>query len=228
MLPLRVDLLGLQMSFGSKMARWAAVVLLPMFGAVTAAQAEEDLANRLGALLGQERTALSGGAATQLVALASATPDLSAAVATPTFAYDMAWVGAQPAASGGAQWECLAEALYFEARGESVRGMFAVAEVILNRVDSPAYPSTVCGVIRQGTGARYQCQFTYTCDGIADRVSEAGAWRVVGVVARTMLDGAPRDLTGGATHYHTRAVNPNWARVFPRTAAIGSHYFYRS
>jgi len=115
-----------------------------------------------------------------------------------------------------------------EARGETVRGMFAVAEVILNRVDSRAYPNTVCGVINQGTGARYQCQFTYTCDGISDRVNEQGAWRVVGIVARTMLDGAPRELTSGATHYHTRAVSPSWSRAFPRTASIGSHHFYRS
>ncbi len=212
----------------SKLARGAAVFVLAGLSAVAPAHAEDALANRLGALLGQERTALTGSAANQIVALASATPDPSVSVATPSFGYDMGWVNAQPAASGGSQWECLAEALYFEARGETVRGMFAVAEVILNRADSPAYPNTVCGVIRQGTGAQYQCQFTYTCDGIADTVSEAGAWRIVGIVARTMLDGAPRELTGGATHYHTRAVSPSWARSFPRTAAIGAHYFYRS
>lgn len=206
----------------------SAVVAVAMSAGATVAQ--ESLAAQVSAVLGQERSALSGMATTQLASLASASPaelgDVS--VARSTFSYDRSFVAAQPAASGGAQWECLTEALYFEARGESVRGMFAVAEVILNRVDNRAYPNTVCGVVNQGTGGRYQCQFTYTCDGIADRVNDRASWRTVGIVARAMLDGAPRELTNGATHYHTRAVSPSWSRVFPRTASIGSHYFYRS
>ena len=206
--------------------------MLALCGTVVAApaMAEDTLVAQLGDIMGQERTVLSGAASVQLAALSTA-PQVDAGsvrVASPAFAYDRSFIAAQPTASGGAQWQCLTEALYHEARGETVRGMFAVAEVILNRVDSSAYPNTVCGVINQGTGARYQCQFTYTCDGITDRVNEPGAWRTVGIVARIMLDGAPRELTAGATHYHTRAVRPNWANVFPRTAAIGSHYFYRS
>ncbi|MCD1625831.1 MAG: cell wall hydrolase [Paracoccaceae bacterium] len=122
---------------------------------------------------------------------------------------------------------CLSEALYFEARGESIRGQFAVAEVILNRVDSALYPDTVCGVIHQGTGRKYQCQFTYTCDGIPDVIREKQAYDVSVKVASVMVSGAPRALTEGATHYHTKAVNPNWARKFPRTATIGVHHFYR-
>jgi spore germination cell wall hydrolase CwlJ-like protein len=141
--------------------------------------------------------------------------------------YDRDWLAGQPAPEGGAQWKCLAEALYFEARGESVRGQFAVAEVILNRVESAIYPDTVCGVIEQGTGELYQCQFTYTCDGAAETIHEPKAWAQVGKVARAMLDGAPRMLTKGATHYHTKHVSPRWARVYPRTATIGVHHFYR-
>ncbi|KGM86712.1 Cell Wall Hydrolase [Roseovarius mucosus DSM 17069] len=141
--------------------------------------------------------------------------------------YSSAWLDQQAPAQGGPEWRCLAEALYFEARGESVKGQFAVAEVILNRVDDPNYPDTVCGVIHQGTGRKYQCQFTYTCDGHADVIAEGDAFRQVGKVARAMVDGAPRSLTSGATHYHTRNVNPRWARQFPRTATIGVHYFYR-
>lgn len=141
--------------------------------------------------------------------------------------YDTAWLASQPKARGGAEWECLTEALYFEARGETVKGQFAVAEVILNRVASPAYPDSVCGVIRQGTGQRYQCQFTYTCDGHAEVVREPAAYDRLGKIARVMIDGAPRALTGGATHYHTVAVNPRWASRFPRTATIGVHHFYR-
>jgi len=102
-----------------------------------------------------------------------------------------------------------------------------VAEVILNRVSSSSYPDSVCGVINQGTGKRYQCQFTYTCDGHAEVIHEPAAFERVGKVARIMLDGASRTLTGGATFYHTKAVNPSWARKFERTATIGQHYFYR-
>ena len=137
------------------------------------------------------------------------------------------WLASQPDAEGGADWRCLAEALYFEARGESVQGQFAVAEVILNRVDSPRFPDSVCGVIKQGTGARYQCQFTYTCDGRPEHVAEPRAWDHVGKVARAILDDGHRGLTGGATHYHTTAVSPGWANVYDRTARIGVHLFYR-
>ena len=122
---------------------------------------------------------------------------------------------------------CLSEALYFEARGESLRGQFAVAEVILNRVDSALYPDTVCGVINQGTGRKYQCQFTYTCDGNPKVVREKDAFAVSAKVASVMVSGAPRALTDGATHYHTKAVRPNWSRTFPRTTTIGVHHFYR-
>ena len=200
-----------------------------VFGSFTSVQADEVVLASLGDLLGQERAALPTSANRQIAAHATATIDRAVVdVAEPSFSYDLTFVNAQPQATGGAQWQCLAEALYFEARGETVRGMFAVAEVILNRVDSGAYPNTICGVVHQGTGARYQCQFTYTCDGISDRVNEPAAWRTVGIVARTMMDGAPRELTDGATHYHTRAVSPSWSRVFPRTASIGAHHFYRS
>jgi spore germination cell wall hydrolase CwlJ-like protein len=141
--------------------------------------------------------------------------------------YSREWLSQQRVGMLDRETQCLAEALYFEARGETVRGQFAVAEVILNRVDSTAFPDTLCGVIHQGTGRKYQCQFTYTCDGNSDNIANKDAFDQVSRVARLMVDGAPRRLTDGATHYHTRAVNPRWARVFPRTATIGVHHFYR-
>nr|WP_242500598.1 cell wall hydrolase [Tropicimonas sp. IMCC6043] len=143
--------------------------------------------------------------------------------------YSRTWLDEQPDIRGGDAWECLAEALYFEARGESVKGQFAVAEVILNRVKSPLYPNNVCGVIHQGTGRKYQCQFTFTCDGMPEKIREPQAFERVGKVARLVLDGvARRKLTDGATHYHTTAVRPSWARSFAQTAAIGVHRFYRN
>ena len=141
--------------------------------------------------------------------------------------YSRDWLAQQPEQAGGKQWRCLAEALYHEARGESVKGQFAVAEVILNRVDSARFPDTICGVVHQGTGRKFQCQFTYTCDGHSDRINEKRAFERVGKIAHLMVKGAPRQLTGGATHYHTKAVSPNWSRKFPRTATIGVHHFYR-
>jgi spore germination cell wall hydrolase CwlJ-like protein len=137
------------------------------------------------------------------------------------------WLDAQPKASGGKEWECLAQALYFEARGETVKGQFAVAEVILNRVKSERFPGSACGVINQGTGKKYQCQFTYTCDGLKEVINEPRAYERVSKVARAALDGTAPKVTKGATHYHTRAVNPRWSKVYTKTAAIGTHIFYR-
>lgn len=206
------------------------LVVLP-----SVAVADDLLAARLGALLGAERRALDIVPSAQMAALTAPPaaalreiPVQPAVAAVPgPFSYDAAFLANRPTATGDAQWQCLTEALYFEARGESIRGIFAVAEVILNRVDSSAYPGNVCNVVHQGTGRRFQCQFTFTCDGNSDAVHEAEAWRKVGKVARIMLDGAPRPLTDGATHYHTSAVSPSWARRFPLTATIGSHRFYR-
>lgn len=141
--------------------------------------------------------------------------------------HDTDFLDALPKATGGEQWRCLSEALYFEARGEEVEGIFAVAEVILNRVDSPAYPDTVCDVVYQGTGRQFECQFTYSCDGKKETISDKQAYARVAKVARLMLDGAPRSLTDGATHYHTRSVHPRWSRVYPETVRIGYHVFYR-
>jgi spore germination cell wall hydrolase CwlJ-like protein len=134
------------------------------------------------------------------------------------------WLMSRPAPEGNAEWKCLTEALYFEARGESLEGQIAVAEVILNRVDSPLYPRTICGVVKQRGGGG--CQFSYVCHGMTKMREKTAADRA-GRVARAMLDGAPRLLTDGATHFHTRGVRPSWSKRFSRTAAIGAHLFYR-
>ena len=220
---------------GLPLARVA--VCFGLFAPTAGAVAADDLAARLGALMGQERQALDVVTEARLSVLTAPlqavvpqdtvdqTATVAVALVAPATLAPQPTV--QPAPTGGAEWQCLTEALYFEARGESLRGMYAVAEVILNRRDSGDYPNSVCGVVNQGTGAQYACQFTYTCDGRSDVVSERGAWNVVGQVAAQMLAGAPRTLTDGATHYHTRGVSPSWARRFPQTAAIGAHLFYR-
>ncbi|MEO0821303.1 MAG: cell wall hydrolase [Pseudomonadota bacterium] len=124
-------------------------------------------------------------------------------------------------------WRCLAEGIYFEARGESVMGQMAVAEVILNRVDSKRYPDDVCAVLLQGHRQLNACQFSFNCDGKRNAINEADAYETVGKIAWVMLQGRPRMLTGKATHYHATYVEPHWAKHFVRTARIGEHVFYR-
>ena len=130
------------------------------------------------------------------------TPRSNPATYTGAFTPIRDWFSGLPEAKGDQAWRCLSEALYFEARGESVKGMFAVAEVILNRVESPNYPGDVCGVIYQGTGERYRCQFTYSCDGKKEVINEPRAWERVGKVARLTLDGLPRDPMPTITPLH--------------------------
>ena len=169
-----------------------------------------------------EGSAMSDGQIQRLASLPTAKPSRSKALS-----YDKGWLAVQPKPKGGKAWQCLTEALYFEARGESLKGQFAVAEVIMNRVDHARFPNSVCGVINQGTGKKFQCQFTYTCDGRAEVVNEPAAFERVGKVAQAMIAGAPRALTDGATHYHTTAVRPKWAKRFENTTKIGVHRFYR-
>ena len=192
---------------------------------VSSSSIPADLVNqRLADIFGQERNVMLQLDTVRLTAVPTRASEQNN---SSEISYSNAWLDTQPAAEGGEELACLAEALYFEARGERVRGQFAVAEVILNRVDSPLYPDSVCGVVNQGTGRKYQCQFTYTCDGNAEVIHEPRAYERVSKIAGLMLDGADRSLTAGATHYHTNAVNPRWARAFPRTATIGTHHFYR-
>lgn len=119
----------------------------------------------------------------------------------------------------GAALRCLTEALYFEARGESPAGQRAVAEVIMNRVDHPSFPKSVCGVVNQSG------QFSYKGRGL--RMRDGAAAMRARRIAAELLAGAPRTLTQGATYFHTAYVRPSWTRRFIRTARIGSHVFYR-
>jgi hypothetical protein len=126
-----------------------------------------------------------------------------------------------------AQWDCLTRALYFEARGEDLAGQVAVAEVILNRVDSPAYPDSVCAVVRQGETLETGCQFSFMCDGQPETIANRPVYEELGKVAWAMLQGFPRILTGEATNYHATSVSPRWAARLQPTARIGAHIFYR-
>ena len=125
-----------------------------------------------------------------------------------------------------ADLECLTDAVYYEARGEDVRGQAAVAQVVLNRVKHPAFPKSVCGVVFQGAGHR-GCQFSFACDGSMRRGRESAAWARARVVASRVLAGNITRYVGSATHYHTTAVSPFWAPQMLRVAQVGVHIFYK-
>ncbi|HTK14215.1 MAG TPA: cell wall hydrolase [Xanthobacteraceae bacterium] len=124
--------------------------------------------------------------------------------------------------------KCLANAVYFESRGESERGQMAVAQVVMNRVFSDFYPNDVCGVVYQNAGRHLACQFTFACDGIPDVVREKEAWVVAERIARDTLDGKIWVTeVGKATHYHAYWVHPRWVREMKKLDKIGVHTFYR-
>jgi len=124
--------------------------------------------------------------------------------------------------------KCLADAIYFEARGESVRGQMAVAQVVINRVFSGYYPNNICGVVYQNAHRRFRCQFTFACDGLPERINEPVAWERAKHIARDALDGNfwLNDV-GKATHYHARWVHPWWVHEMRKLDRIGVHTFYR-
>lgn len=125
--------------------------------------------------------------------------------------------------------KCLAEAVYWEARGEPERGQIGVAQVVLNRAVSGFYPRDICGVVYQNAHRYLACQFTFACEGRRSLVpTEAGPWALARRVAADMLYGrAWLPDVGHATHYHANYVRPWWARSMNRLQTIGVHIFYR-
>lgn len=177
-------------------------------------------------LLGAEHSALNALPKAELTALAKGdAPKANLPTGAKTLPYTEDWLASLPTPKGDEQWACLRSALYFEARGEAIRGQFAVAEVILNRLDAEGFPKTICGVVHQdGEGT---CAFSFMCDGLSDTMQDAAAIERAGKIARVMIDGAPRPLTAGATFFHAQDVSPKW-RHLTKTAAIGGHLFYRT
>ncbi len=123
---------------------------------------------------------------------------------------------------------CLAEAIYFEARGEPEEGQVAVAQVILNRVKSGLYPSSVCGVVYQNRHRHLACQFTFACEGKSLRITDSESWASAKRVAREVTEGKTYLAeVGGATHYHADYVRPGWSRRLKKMDVIGRHIFYK-
>jgi spore germination cell wall hydrolase CwlJ-like protein len=123
--------------------------------------------------------------------------------------------------------ECLTQAVYYEARGESGAGQAAVAQVVLNRVRHPAFPKTVCGVVFQGASNRDGCQFSFVCDGSMHGQLDVEAWRRAQHVASRALGGFVMADVGSATHFHAVRLGQQWGAGLVRVAQVGLHVFYR-
>jgi spore germination cell wall hydrolase CwlJ-like protein len=121
---------------------------------------------------------------------------------------------------------CLAMAVYYEARSEPFEGQAAVAQVVLNRVESEHYPSTICEVVTQGGTRRYHCQFSYWCDGKVENPRDRRAWRRAKVIAQLTYSGVLSTYAQEATHYHAVYVEPYWHDQMTPVATIGEHRFY--
>ncbi len=120
-------------------------------------------------------------------------------------------------------------ALYFEARSEPEAGQIAVGQVVMNRVRSPDYPDTICGVVYQGSNRRTGCQFSFTCDGKVDKPNNKRQWERSKRLANQVLVGQTwLKSIGHATHYHADYVAPRWRRKMRRLKKIGRHIFYKA
>lgn len=128
--------------------------------------------------------------------------------------------------SYGTALKCMTQAVYYEAANEPVQGKRAVAQVVLNRMRHPAYPSSVCGVVYDGANKRV-CQFSFTCDGSLLRGPMARQWKESLAVAKAALTGTTEPTVGTATHYHADYVLPRWAYSLGKIDKIGAHIFYR-
>jgi len=125
------------------------------------------------------------------------------------------------------QGRCLAQAVYFEARSEPLKGQLAVAQVVLNRVRSSLWPNDICAVVFQNEHRRHGCQFSFACDGLSDNPHNPRAWRNAKLVAAVALYDLWQDITEAATHYHADYVAPAWRTAMNATVRYGRHQFYR-
>jgi spore germination cell wall hydrolase CwlJ-like protein len=144
-------------------------------------------------------------------------------VSTPQILLDV------PAADLLADYRCLTEAIYYEARGEGKGGEQAVAEVIFHRLTTGRYGRSICAVVYEGA-PRPGCQFSFACDGSLHHLRDPAAWNEAEELAEQILIGAVRldNVTGSATNYHAVTVSPYWAPALRKTAQIGNHIFYRN
>jgi spore germination cell wall hydrolase CwlJ-like protein len=205
----------------------ACILLLLVATSAGIARAENRDGPGVTRAMSRDNPALVRAAVSQMFGVRPRARQEGKEVAAPPEKLDAAAIDAVARVGGSDDHRCLAEAIYFESRGEPLDGQVAVAEVVLNRVDDRRFPGTVCGVTNQGAGSGRGCQFSYACDGRSDVMKSTAARIRAEKLAALMLGGHPRIVADGATYFHTRSVRPSWARKMTRTTAIGHHYFYR-
>lgn len=140
------------------------------------------------------------------------------------------------------EFDCMVSNLYHEARGEGFSGMYAVAMVVMNRVEDTRYPNSICEVVKQGpvdakgNPKKHRCQFSWWCDGNADTIVDTKSVKLAELITEVVYISSAVgngymlvDVTEGSTHYHTTAVSPNWRndRGMTEIGRFGSHIFYR-
>ena len=132
-----------------------------------------------------------------------------------------------PARAATAQQEvgCLAQAIYFESRGEPEGGMLAVGHVVLNRSRDPGFPHGICGVVYQRSGG--SCQFSFACDGRSDRPRDNADWAQSMALAKAIYAGRTTDPTRGALWFHRTSVRSDMGPGIRRSTRIGHHVFFR-
>ena len=203
---------------------------------VNAAEAGELSADMLMGYIARSSFGSSNAAVSAIASFASTPsfrpqPDLNAA-ALEAYVKSGYLPLAKRLETANAERDCLAQAIYHEARGESAAGQLAVANVIVNRARSGKFPDSLCGVIYQNANKGYhRCQFTFACDGRTDAPGERSAWaRSADLAQRVYAEFALGEnvgaVPGSALYYHTTNVRPSWSNTYAEVAQIGSHIFY--
>lgn len=188
-------------------------ILLPMSQALAAGEAQQAAAAEHKAKSVEQKVATEGPQA----------PRAPAQAITKAEAQAVDRSGAKPLDD---PITCLARTIYWEARGDGKGSMEAIASLVMNRVGHEGFPSTVCGVVKQGKehGA---CQFSWWCDGRPDSAQEEKSYERAKEIARQAINGQLKDPTGGALYFHHKGSAPDWARKYIKTAEIGDHVFYK-
>jgi hypothetical protein len=180
-------------------------------------------------LLAQQVSSLSGNRLEN--ALRAVEHDFSVETLQATDAMERLFSGPGALRGHGETYEearqCLAQAIYFEARSEPAEGWVAVADVVLNRARDPRFPASICGVVFQGEYRRHKCQFSFACDGVSDTAYNQRLWeKALRLSSYKLATLSEEPSLTEATHYHADYVAPYWSSEMVRLAKIGRHIFY--
>ena len=189
------------------------VIILLLGQAIAADQAQQGEAAKSKAGVLEQNAAAEG----------SKKPPASSEIITKPEAQAVDPVGEEPLNDA---MTCLSRTIYWEAKNEGADGMEAIANVVMNRIGHKGFPSTICGVVKQGheQGA---CQFSWWCDGRSDDAEEEKSYAIAKEIARKALNRQLTDRTGGAMYFRQRKAKPSWSAEYIKTVEVGEHVFYK-